>query len=85
MQKKEVLTWAWIIIIAIVILGCFYFINRGDEEGYKEGCVDWCVSDIGDCAGLSYIVDEDGETWLYGWDFEACFGELESCVKDCER
>jgi len=86
-QEKNLLEdWKiWVILVLIVLLVYFYwsFGNQTNDKGYEKYCIDFCVSDIGNCAGLSYIVDSDGESWLYGWDFEDCFGELENCIDEC--
>ena len=82
---NELGNWVfWILIIVIVSIVAFSFFSE-EEDSYEKDCVDRCVSKIGDCAGLSYVVGSDGETWLYGWDFESCFSELEGCVDRCEE
>ncbi|MEA3329346.1 MAG: hypothetical protein U9Q06_01240 [Nanoarchaeota archaeon] len=83
-RKQSIPVWVWIIIIALIFFWIFSPGNSKENIEDYSSCVDWCVSDIGDCAGLSYIIDKDGETWLYGWDFETCFGDLEGCIEDCE-
>lgn len=78
---------AWIVIVVVLLVGGFYWFTdfTDEEEEYVKNCVDSCVSYMGDCAGISYVLNSDGESWLYGWDFEDCLSELESCIDECEK
>lgn len=69
------------IILLILLLGWAF--RWWDNSEYTD-CVDSCVQDHNYCVSSSIDFDNSGDGWIYEYDYEDCFNDLDFCVSDCD-